>query len=511
MANSAPGVYVNVTASASNSQGVNPTGQWFVVGNAAGPTGVAITVSSMSDFATYFGQFVGGKLTGRYNVTPNSVNLNSTLLYDALDVYFKEGGIVANVSILGAATGATAATATLGTNSFTAISGGTWANSTDASAAGLVINFTNTTVNTVATYAASIVLNGVLLASSPKFEATGAELALNQWINSLPVIKSLCTVSTISGSAALPTTNSTTSIYFASGTDAATADTDAPNALAVFGTSFGPGQVSYPGAYSEAVYAALTDHASANNRVAVLDVNPSHSAAQLISDVHTLQSSGSDTSHAAIFGPWLAVPGATAGFARTVPASSLAAALMAKVDTKYDANVAAAGSANGTSVYATGVAKAYSADDRGLLNSAGINVVRLVPTTGSISVYGYRSLDTTGDWTFLNNVRFRMQLQSEFETSGEAFMFKQIDGRGQLISQFNSALAGVCQGHWIKGSLYGPTPDASFIVNTGTQVNTPATIAAGQLNANVSLKMSPFGEFITINVTKYLANATLPL
>ena len=104
-----------------------------------------------------------------------------------------------------------------------------------------------------------------------------------------------------------------------------------------------------------------------------------------------------------------------------------------------------------------------------------------------------------------------MQLQSEFETSGEAFMFKQIDGRGQLISQFNSALAGVCQGHWIKGSLYGPTPDASFIVNTGTQVNTPATIAAGQLNANVSLKMSPFGEFITINVTKYLANATLPL
>jgi len=511
MANSAPGVYVNVTASASNSQGVNPTGQWFVVGNAAGPTGVAITVSSMSDFATYFGQFVGGKLTGRYSVTPDSVNLDSTLLYDALDVYFKEGGIIANVSVLGAATGTTRAEATLGTNVFTAVSGGTWANSADTSAAGLVINFTNTTVNTVATYAASIVLNGVLLASSPKFEATGAELALNNWINSLPIVKSLCTVATVAGSAALPTANSTTSIYFDGGADAATADTDVSNALTAFGTSFGPGQVSYPGAYSTSIYSTLTDHASANNRVAILDANPSHSVSALISDVHTLQSSGSDTSHAAIFGPWLAVPGATAGFARTVPASALAAALMAKVDTKYDANVAAAGSANGTSVYSTGVVRSYSADDRGLLNSAGINVVRLVPTTGSISVYGYRSLDTTGDWTFLNNVRFRMQLKSEFETSGEAFMFKQIDGRGQLISQFNSAIAGICQGHWLKGSLYGPTPDASYIVNTGTQVNTPATIAGGQLNANVSLKMSPFGEFITINVTKFLSNATLPL
>jgi len=511
MANSAPGVYVNVTANASNSQGVNPTGQWFVLGNAAGPTGVAITVSSMSDFTTYFGQFVGGKLTGRYSVTPNSVNLDSTLLYDALDVYFKEGGIVANVSVLGAATGATRATAALGTNSFTTVSGGTWANSSSSSAAGLIIKFTNTTVNSVATYAASIVLNGVLLAASPKFEATNAELSLNNWVNSLPIVKSLCTVSTVAGSTALPTANSTTSIYFASGTDAATADTDVPNALVAFSTSFGPGQVSYPGASTQAVYAALTNHASANNRVALLDVNPSSSVSALIASVQTLQSSGADTSYAAIFGPALAVPGATAGFARTVPATSLAAALMAKVDTKYDANVAAAGSANGTSVYSTGVVRSYSADDRGLLNSAGINVVRLVPTTGNISVYGYRSLDTTGNWTFLNNVRFRMQLQSEFETSGEAFMFKQIDGRGQLISQFNSALAAICQGHWIKGSLYGPTPEASYIVNTGIQVNTPATIAGGQLNANVSLKMSPFGEFITINVTKFLANATLPL
>jgi len=510
MASSAPGVYVNVTASASNTQGAAPTSQWFVTGNAAGPAGVAVPISSMSDFTTYFGQYVGGALTGRYTVTPGSVTLDSTLLYDALDVYFKEGGLVAYVSTLVAATGTTAATATLGTNTFTAISGGTWANSSNASAAGLVINFTNTTVNTVTTYAASIVYNGVVLAASPKFAAAGAELSLNQWINSLPVLQSLCTVATVSGSSALPTTNSTTSIYLTSGADAATSDTNVATALAVFDATYGPGQVSYPGAYTEAVYAALTAHASANNRMAILDANPSHAASALITDVAVLQSSGNDTSYCAIFTPWLQVPGATAGFYRTVAPSAAVCATMAQNDAKYDANVPAAGTVNGSLGYATGVQKTYSASDRTLLNNAGINVIRVVPNTGIIAVYGYRSLDTSGNWTYLNNGRFRMQIINDFDRIGEAFLFQEIDGKGHLFSQFGGALSGVCQQYWVRGSLYGSSADASFNVNVGPQVNTPATIAAGQINAAVNLKMSPFGEFVTINVTKFLSNATLP-
>ena len=510
MASSAPGVYVNVTASASNSQGANQTGQWFVVGNAAGPAGVVVPCNSISDFTNYFGQAVGGVLTGRYTVTPGSVTLDSTLLYDALDIFFKEGGLVANVSVLGAATGTTKASVTLGTNTFTAISGGTWANSSNASPAGLSINFTNSTVNSATTYSASVVLNGVVLASSPKFASAGAELALNQWINSLPTVKSLCTVATIAGSSALPTSNSTSTIYFTGGVDAATADTDVSNALAAFDSSYGPGQVSYPGASTQVVYSALVNHASANNRMAVLDVNPSHAATALVTDVAILQSAGVDTSYASIFGPWVSYPGATSGYARTVAPSAFAAAKMAANDQQNDANVPAAGTTMGASRIATSVARIFSPSDRALLNNAGVNVIRTVLNTGIIAIYGYRSLDISGNWTYLNNARFRMQIIQDFDVAGEAYMFQEIDGKGHIFSGFAGALSGICQNYWTRGSLYGASADQSFSVNTGPQVNTPATIAAGQINASVNLKMSPFGEFVTVNVTKYLSNANLP-
>ena len=48
------------------------------------------------------------------------------------------------------------------------------------------------------------------------------------------------------------------------------------------------------------------------------------------------------------------------------------------------------------------------------------------------------------------------------------------------------------------------------MVNVGPTVNTPATIQAGQINAVVSLKMSPFGEFVNISIAKYAVTATLP-
>lgn len=508
MANPAPGVNINVTAAAPNNPGTNPTGNWFVIGNASGPGNVAIPVNSMTDFTNSFGRIVNGTLTGRYAVTPGSVTLDSTALYDALDTFFREGGNSAFVSLLAPASGGTAASATLGTNSFTAISVGTWANSASGNAAGLVISVTNTTINTTTVYTASIAYNGVTLASSP---ALSGESDIRNWINGLPAYQRLVTVSAQAGSSALPSANSTTSIYFTSGADAATADSDTPAALAAFVDTYGPGQVSYPGAYSATVWANLTNHASANNRIAVLDVNPARTATQLATDVNTLQASGADVTRAGIFGPWLIVPGTSAAyFNRTVAPSALAAAKMSVNDQSNDCNVPAAGLTNGAARYASNVAVTYSASDRALLNNNGVNVIRLVPTTNTIAVYGFRTASFDPNWTYLNNSRMRMQLIYAFDRVAETYVFSQIDGRGQIFARFGGALAGVCQNYWMRGSLYGATSNAAFSVNTGKTVNTPATIAAGQLNAQVSLKMSPFAEYVTVNVTKYLSNAALP-
>jgi hypothetical protein len=524
MANSAPGVNINVAASASNPNGAAPTGTWFVLGTAQGPAGVAVPINSMSDFIKYFGSIPGAgtsstvnNVVGRY-VTSSTPAIDSTLLYDSLDVFFREGGIQAYVSrVQPTSTGVAATSATTGGKILlTALGKGTWANSgSGTGAAGLIMTINAYTYNTVTYYGASIAYNGNTLASASGFIG---DTDIINWVNSNAAYNSMCVASAQAGTSVLPVSGSLVNVTLTGGTDVATADGDSTAALAVFNDSFGVGQVSFPGNTSSTIYQNLTNHAATFNRIAVLDGANTATAATLTGAVATLQTSVNDASYASMFAPWIIVPGTVnsnpiqPGIAlnRVVPPSSLAASNMAANDQSNDCNNPAAGITGGNSVYAIGLSQTYNATDRATLNNGGVNVIRNVPGVNTIAIYGFRTTAIDPNWVYLNNTRFRMQVIRDFDLIGESFMFREIDGKGQVFSTFNGALAGQCQAYWTRKSIYGATPDAAFSVNTGPQVNNPVTIAAGQINAAVNLKMSPFGEFVTVNVTKYLVNAPLP-
>jgi hypothetical protein len=524
MASSAPGVNINVTAASSSSRTNTPTATWFVVGNASGPSGVVVPVNSMNDFVTYFGRITSGNTlpSGRYSITSGSATLDSTALFDAMDVFFREGGVSAYVS-LNALTGSpttSTTTTTGGVNVFTAQGAGTWPNSSSGSNAGLVIK-----VSCVATgtYVATISFNGNLLATSPSL---GGDVDIRNWVNSLPKYQSMCTAAAASGSPTSVVTTLTVgtsvSFYFSASSASdgtgfvATVDT----ALAQFTEVYGVGQVSAPGFTTSAAYLALTNHAANFNRVALLDADPSNTVSTITSAVTTLQGAATDPSYAAMFSPWLIVPGIITAnpsasfnqvFNRTVAPSALAAAKMAVVDQYNDCNTPAAGVGPGQSSYAVGLTTNFVAADRATLNTAGVNVIRNLPNANAIAIYGYRSCASDQNWVYLNNVRFRMQVIRDFDLIAENFLFDEIDGRGQIFARLNGALAGQCQSYWTRKSIYGQDPSQAFQVNTGAQVNTPATIAAGQINAVVNLRMSPFGEFVSVAVNKYLATAALPV
>jgi phage tail sheath protein FI len=103
-----------------------------------------------------------------------------------------------------------------------------------------------------------------------------------------------------------------------------------------------------------------------------------------------------------------------------------------------------------------------------------------------------------------------MQITRDLDSIGESFVFDEIDGKGQLFSFFNGAITGQLNDYWSRGSLYGLSADEAFFVDTGESVNTPSTIANGQIIASVGVKMSPQAEFVTINITKYSVAANLP-
>ena len=509
----APGVSVVVNAASSSPRQNPPTATWLVTGVASGPSGVAVPINSVQDFQTYFGRIVNNSLTGRYTGQGTSSLLDSTLLYDALDVYFREGGINAFVSNTVSST-AVKATGSAGLTTLTAFGGGTWANSSSGTgSAGLVLSITFVASSQ---YIAQITYNGNIMATSP---VLGGDADIRNWINSLPAYVGLAAATTaVSVTNALPSSG-TTKYYFTGGTDVVVVDADYTTALTFFTDVYGPGQVSAPGITTSAVYAALTTHAAAFNRVALLDGANTATAATLTTAVITLQSAVTDASYAAMFAPWIIVPGisninpgntTSLVFNRTVAPSALAAANMAQTDIGNDCNIPAAGLLHGSSAYAINVSQTYNATDRASLNAGGVNVIRNVPNVNQIVIYGFRSCAFDPAWQFFNNVRFRMQVIRDFDIIGESYTFAEIDGKGQIFSKLQGALAGQCQSYWIRKSIYGANASDAFTVNCGPQINTPATIAAGQINAQVNLRMSPFGELVTINVTKYSITSALP-
>jgi hypothetical protein len=543
----------------------------------------------MNDFVTYFGRTISGTTSpsGRYSVTSGSATIDSTTLYDALDVFFREGGVNAYVSLNALAGSPTTSTtvATAGSNVLTAQGAGTWPNSASGSSNGLIIKVTCVATNQ---YVASVNFNGNNLAVSPTL---GGDVDIRNWINSLPKYQSMCTAAVATTAVTLTTTSGSPTATFtgtatvavgtavtgsvpanttiasigstvsgtttvtlsanATGSSAATTGTPASvvtplavnasvsfyfsatsssdgtgfvatvdSALAFFTEIYGVGQVSAPGITTDAAYLALTNHAANFNRVALLDASPTNAVNTITASVTTLQSAALDPSYSAMFSPWLVVPGIITSnpsasynqvFNRTVAPSALAAAKMAVVDQYNDCNVPAAGVGIGSSAYAVNLTTNYVANDRATLNTAGVSVIRNVPNAGVIAIYGFRSCASDQNWVYLNNVRFRMQIIRDFDLIAENFLFDEIDGRGQIFARLNGALAGQCQSYWTRRSIYGSDPSLAFQVNTGVQVNTPSSIAAGQINAVVNLRMSPFGEFVSVAVNKYLASAALPV
>jgi hypothetical protein len=167
------------------------------------------------------------------------------------------------------------------------------------------------------------------------------------------------------------------------------------------------------------------------------------------------------------------------------------------------ANQPAAGD-DGQLLYGTGLSQVALNDlDRAAANISGIDVIRAM--YGGFRVYGFRSLvDSVADplWINFANARCYMDLAARLDVVADRFEFKDIDGRGILLGQFNGELAAECMQLYQEGALYGNTPDEAFFIDTGPSVNTSTTLQNLELHAVVSVRMSPFAEWTVIEIVK---------
>ena len=96
----------------------------------------------------------------------------------------------------------------------------------------------------------------------------------------------------------------------------------------------------------------------------------------------------------------------------------------------------------------------------------------------------------------------RMAIVAKSDAIGEKYVLRQIDGKGRTAAEFAGELSGMLAAYYETGGLYGDTPEEAFRVDVGPAVNTPETLAEGQLRAVLELRMSPMAELVVIEIVK---------
>lgn len=477
-----PGINISIRDVPPPRQAPSGTGVWFVTGiSEKGPNDKAQLVTSLSEFSDYFG-----------------ARVSYGILYDALDIFFREGGSVAYVTrVVGPAS--VKASFTLqdsvpaNTLKIEAVNPGAWGN----------------TLN-VQVVAGSVGGTFVLVISDDNlgelersWDLADKSAAIN-WLLYSKYVRGIDQAGT--GNPAVGVVQSLTG-----GADdrANITDTQWTNSLNNFTRDLGPGQVSMPGRTVSAARSSLIAHAAANNRVAILDATNINVKATLLTEVQGLYSTTSKWS--AIFGPWLTYPGVTSGTFRTIPPCAFVCGAISRADALGGSPNTPAAGINGTSLYATDLSISQLIDtDRDDLNDAGYNAI--IKKYGSVRIYGWRSLASPSNepgWANFGNARLIMEIAAKADALAENYLFSEIDGQGITISSFGAGLVGILMPYYSQGSIYGDTANDAFRVDVGPSVNTPTTIANRELHAVISLRPSPFAEMVVIEIVKVLVDQRL--
>lgn len=469
---------VNVSSRAARAARGVPTdnGQWFVTGFAQqGPVDEVVEINSLTEFEDTFGERV-----------------TYSQLYDALELFFAEGGATAFVSrVVGPAPVKASKTFNDGAANpalvVTALYHGDYAN---GATGGLKAGIDNVSGGTFDLF---IQLNGIEVERFSGLADTPAAVSATEASNYVRATDP----GAIGDPAAAAAANLT------GGTDDHSNAVEAQwtAALTYFSKDFGPGQVSAPGRTTTEAHKALIDHASANNRTAYLDVADSASKATLAAAAAALASySGAD--FAGIFGSWFTIPGLAQGTTRSVPGSAFAAGVSARVDALEGTSGAAPAGEVSRADYALDVkvpAGGFTDDDYEDLNESGVNMARKF-RSGGVQLYGFRSVTSDTDWTELTATRLRVSLSARAEAIGRRYVFRR--PVKATFADLNAELSGECIKDFNAGAFYGDAPEDAFRVDTGPTVNTVTTIEAREINAEVYGRSAPFAELVRIAVVK---------
>ncbi len=264
------------------------------------------------------------------------------------------------------------------------------------------------------------------------------------------------------------------------------------------------GEQELPPTFSEGeifrVQAAMVEHCEARrDRIAILD--PPFGASrddQLGVGAIRAWRSRFESKYAALYYPWLRVVdplrNAASSVTRDIPASGHVSGQYARTDIAVGVHKAPA---NDPLSWIQDVTVPVSDAVHGILNPAGINVVRVLPGRG-IRIMGARTVSSDPDWRYVNVRRLMMMIEEAIDVATQWAAFEPNDfyTRAKLTLAISSFLIEL----WQKGALAGKSIEAAFFVKCDETNNPPSQREQGRLVADVGVAPSNPFEFIVLRV-----------
>lgn len=263
--------------------------------------------------------------------------------------------------------------------------------------------------------------------------------------------------------------------------------------------------VGAPGlSHITSVQGALIAHADKRRsyRIAVLDAAPN----QLVSEVRTARGL-IDSTHAALYYPWvvvtnpLASPRNTEPAEITVPPSGFVAGIYARTDVergvwKSPANEVVRG--------ALRFEREVSFPEQEVLNPIGVNCLRTLPGRG-LRVWGARTASSDPEWKYVSVRRYFNYLEASIDRSTQWAVFEPNGER--LWDNVRNSVADFLFNEWKQGALLGLKPDEAFFVRCDRTTMNQNDLDNGRLVCLIGVAVVKPAEFVVFRIGQKTAEA----
>lgn len=237
----------------------------------------------------------------------------------------------------------------------------------------------------------------------------------------------------------------------------------------------------------------LIGHASRMQyRIAVLDSGSSQS----ISDVRDMRAKF-DSSHAALYYPWIKVMDPVTRVEVDLPPSGFVAGIYARNDTNRAVYKAPA---NEVVNLALGFESMLNKNQQDVLNPEGINCFRFFEGRG-MRLWGARTISSDPEWKYVNLRRYFAYLERSIDKGTQWAVFEPNGER--LWANVRRTIQDFLLNEWQNGALLGDKPEQAFFVKCDRGTMSQNDLDNGRLICEIGVAALRPAEFVVFKIGQW--------